>query len=98
VTDEQTKLVEVDPKALLERFNQLLAQRENADTCTTYSGKIHEIGALFCDNRSTVRAALQAQPAPVVDGDVRCPNCGVHFQRIEDVDAHLAALAQKDSK
>lgn len=45
---------------LLDRFNQKLAQRENCDTCTTYSGKIQEIGALFCDNRSVVRKALQA--------------------------------------
>lgn len=47
---------------LLERFNQMLAQKENADTCTTYSGKVQEIGALFCDNRDVVRAALS--PAP----------------------------------
>ena len=58
---------ELTRNELLERFNTLLSQKENTDTCTTYSGKIQEIGALFCDNRSVVRlalkAALSAQPA-----------------------------------
>ena len=48
---------------LLEQFNMMLAMRESCDTCTTYSGRTHDIGALFADNRSLVRevfAALRA--------------------------------------
>lgn len=64
-------VVEMSADQLLERFNQLMAQRENADTCTTYSGKIQEIGALFCDNRAIVRVVL-SRPAPSEASGLEC--------------------------
>lgn len=45
---------------LVENIDMLLAMRECADICTTYSGRTQEIGALVADNRAVLRNARDA--------------------------------------
>lgn len=57
---EAANLARLSAAELLEQFNMMLAMRESCDTCTTYSGRTQDIGALFADNRSLVRKAFNA--------------------------------------
>ncbi len=58
VHQPDSALVE-EMSAVIEHFNNLLAMREDCDTCTTWSGRTQDIGSHMADSRDTLRKAAK---------------------------------------